>query len=74
MRLIQIVDDDEVVRKSTSIMLRSLGYYVQCWVDGASFLKALGISQQIPVALAAWSPAMITLLLGASALFTLEDG
>ena len=41
---------------------------------GASFLKALGISQQIPVALAAWSPAMITLLLGASALFTLEDG
>ena len=39
-RLIQIVDDDEVVRKSTSIMLRSLGYYVQCWVDGASFLKA----------------------------------
>ena len=40
LRLIQIVDDDEVVRKSTSIMLRSLGYYVQCWVDGASFLKA----------------------------------
>lgn len=41
---------------------------------GASFLKALGISQQIPVSLSAWSPAIITLLLGAGALFTLEDG
>lgn len=41
---------------------------------GSSFLKALGMSQQIPIALAAWSPAVLTLLLGGAALFTLEDG
>lgn len=41
---------------------------------GSSFLKALGISQQIPIILSAWSPATLTLLLGGAALFTLEDG
>jgi lipopolysaccharide export system permease protein len=40
----------------------------------SSFLQALGSSHQIPVFLAAWSPALLCLLLGSSALLTLEDG
>lgn len=40
----------------------------------SSFLQALGASQQIPVALAAWSPALICLMLGISAIINLEDG
>ncbi len=40
----------------------------------SSFLQALGASQQIPVLLAAWSPALVTLLLGGAVLLTLEDG
>ncbi|MBI3441400.1 MAG: LPS export ABC transporter permease LptG [Proteobacteria bacterium] len=39
-----------------------------------SILEAFGISQKIPVLLAAWSPAMIGLLLGSAALLHLEDG
>lgn len=40
----------------------------------SSFLQALGASQQIPVLLAAWAPALISLLLGLSVLMSLEDG
>ncbi|MCF8496423.1 MAG: LPS export ABC transporter permease LptG [Alphaproteobacteria bacterium] len=40
----------------------------------SSFLQALGASHQIPVALAAWSPALISFLLGLSVMMTLEDG
>lgn len=40
----------------------------------SSFLQALGGSQQIPVAAAAWFPAVITFVLGISALMALEDG
>ncbi len=40
----------------------------------SSFLQALGISQQIPIALSAWSPAMISFLLGLSVMMTFEDG
>jgi len=39
-----------------------------------SMLEAFGISQKIPVHLAAWSPALIGLLLGGTALLHLEDG
>lgn len=39
-----------------------------------SFLQALGVSHQIPVFLAAWSPAIVTLLLGVAVMLTLEDG
>lgn len=39
-----------------------------------SFLQALGASHQIPVFLAAWSPTIITFLLGMSVMLTLEDG
>jgi lipopolysaccharide export system permease protein len=40
----------------------------------SSFLSALGASHQIPVFLAAWSPAFVMSLLGIAALLTLEDG
>lgn len=40
----------------------------------SSFLQAMGSSQQIPVLLAAWSPAIVTLLLGLAVMLNLEDG
>ena len=40
----------------------------------SSFLQALGASQQLPVVLAAWSPALICFMLGISAVINLEDG
>lgn len=40
----------------------------------SSFLQALGASNQIPVVLAAWSPAFISFLLGVSVMINLEDG
>jgi len=40
----------------------------------SSFLQALGASQQIPVILAAWSPALVSLLLGLAVILGLEDG
>ncbi len=40
----------------------------------SSFLQALGASQQIPVMMAAWSPALIAFLLGLSAMMNIEDG
>ena len=40
----------------------------------SSYLQALGSSQQIPPSLAAWAPATICLLLGLTAIITLEDG
>lgn len=40
----------------------------------SSYLQALGASQQLPPSLAAWSPAMICLLLGITVLLSLEDG
>ncbi len=39
-----------------------------------SMLQAFGISQKIPVHLAAWSPSIIGLLLGVTALLHFEDG
>jgi lipopolysaccharide export system permease protein len=39
-----------------------------------SMLQAFGVSQKIPVNLAAWTPAIVGLLLGATALLHLEDG
>lgn len=40
----------------------------------SSFLKALGASNQIPIILAAWSPPIVTALLGISVMLNLEDG
>lgn len=39
-----------------------------------SYVQALGASGQIPVVLAAWSPAVISLLIGLTVLMRLEDG
>lgn len=39
-----------------------------------SILQAFGISQKIPVYLAAWTPAIVSLLLGTTALLHMEDG
>ena len=39
-----------------------------------SILQAFGISQKIPVSLAAWTPALVSLLLGTTALLHMEDG
>lgn len=39
-----------------------------------SMLQAFGISQKIPVFMAAWTPAALTLLLGVAALLHTEDG
>lgn len=38
--IIQLVDDDHAVRRSQAVLLRTLGYKVQTWVDGESFLRA----------------------------------
>lgn len=38
-RLIHIIDDDEAIRRSTSFLLKTSGYHVQCWPSGAAFLK-----------------------------------
>jgi len=40
----------------------------------SSFLQALGASQQVPVMISAWFPAIISFLFGVGALMTLEDG
>lgn len=40
----------------------------------SSFLQALGASNQIPPVLAAWSPALVSFLLGLTVLMNLEDG
>lgn len=39
-----------------------------------SILQAFGISQKIPVYLAAWTPALVSLLMGTTALLHMEDG
>jgi lipopolysaccharide export system permease protein len=39
-----------------------------------SMLQAFGISQKIPVYLAAWTPAIVSLLMGTTALLHMEDG
>lgn len=40
----------------------------------SNFLQALGASHQIPVFLSAWSPALLSALLGVATLLVLEDG
>ena len=38
-RLVHLVDDEDSVRKSVSFLLKTSGYAVESWSDGASFLK-----------------------------------
>ena len=39
-----------------------------------SILQAFGVSQKIPIGLAAWTPSIVAVLLGVTALLHLEDG
>ncbi|NCT40155.1 MAG: LPS export ABC transporter permease LptG [Alphaproteobacteria bacterium] len=62
-------------RQRQGLILFSSGVFIGFVVFFmTSFLQALGASQQIPVILAAWSPALICFLLGISAIINLEDG
>lgn len=56
----------------TLIIIGTLGGFLVFFF--INFLNALGISGQIPVILATWTPAFLTLLLGISILLMLEDG
>ena len=40
----------------------------------SNFVFALGLSAEIPIVLAAWTPAGVTLMLGIATLLHLEDG
>lgn len=53
---------------STGVLVGFLVFFL------SSYLQALGASQQIPPFLAAWSPALVCLLLGLAAIMVLEDG
>jgi lipopolysaccharide export system permease protein len=53
---------------ASGVLLGFLTFFI------SSFLQALGASQQIPVFLAAWSPALVVLLLGIAVMLSLEDG
>lgn len=49
----------------------SVGFFVFFF---SSFLKALGMTHQIPVIMAAWAPGLLALAGGAFVILTLEDG
>ena len=38
-KLVHIVDDEDAIRRSASFMLKTSGYAVETWVNGAAFLK-----------------------------------
>lgn len=60
--------------RGTTILIMSgvlIGFVV---FFSSSFLQALGASQQIPIIIAAWFPAIICFTLGIGALMVLEDG
>lgn len=38
-KLVHIIDDEESIRRSTSFMLKTAGYKVECWSSGTLFLK-----------------------------------
>jgi lipopolysaccharide export system permease protein len=58
-----------------TMTLISFGVFIGFFVFFmSSFLQALGASGQIPVLLAAWSPALVCLLLGVGVMMHVEDG
>lgn len=62
-------------REGHTTALTALGIFIGfCVFFLSSFLTALGASQQIPVQLAAWTPAALCVLVGVSILLTVEDG
>lgn len=52
----------------TGVMIGFIIFFI------SSFLQAMGSSQQIPVLMAAWAPALISFLLGLSVMMNIEDG
>ena len=40
-KLVHIVDDEEAIRRSASFMLKTSGYAVETWANGALFLKEI---------------------------------
>lgn len=63
------------IRSGGTLILVSSGVFIGFTVFFfSSYLQALGASNQIPPALAAWSPSIICTLLGLSSLIRLEDG
>ena len=62
-------------RNHGTLSLFALGIFIGFFIFFmSSFLQALGASQQIPVVLAAWSPALISFLFGLGVVMNLEDG
>ena len=58
-----------------TVILMMSGVFIGFMVFfSSSFLQTLGISQQIPVIVAAWFPAIISFLLGIGVMMMLEDG
>lgn len=62
-------------RSAGTFMMVSLGVFIGFIVFFlSSFLQALGSNQQIPILMAAWSPALIAFLLGLAVMMNIEDG
>lgn len=62
-------------RSRGTFALVTIGVFIGFFVFFmSSFLQALGASQQVPVFLAAWAPAVVSFLLGVSVMMSLEDG
>ncbi|HWT43403.1 MAG TPA: response regulator, partial [Sphingopyxis sp.] len=40
-KLVHIVDDEDAIRRSASFMLKTSGYAVETWANGALFLKEI---------------------------------
>lgn len=56
--LVHVVDDDDSVRRSLDFLLRTAGYRVQRWSDGAAFLKGVDATQPACVLLDMSMPGM----------------
>lgn len=62
-------------RQQGALMMIVAGIFIGFFIFFLdSFLQAFGVSQKLPVYLAAWTPAIISLLLGIATLLHLEDG
>ena len=65
----------QLPRSNSGIFLIGIGVFCGFAVFFfTSYVQALGAGGQIPVILAAWSPAIISLLISLSVLMRLEDG
>lgn len=62
-------------RNGGTFLLIAMGTLVGFLIFFASsFLQALGASHQVPLLLAAWAPALVSMLVGATIIMNLEDG